>query len=164
MQPAAFAINSATQEVWSTRDYYFSLASAPTQGCGTITYKVVEAATLTEVDPTVFTVSTQGSVPFVTATFSEKQPWVNLSPFSIVIEAQLGAYTKVYSDPLQLTIVDPCVNTVINSQFIMQMTASAQATDPVQRTLSVFKDSVSMEFGDEFGDGSGHDLCGPQTY
>jgi len=35
---------------------------------------------------------------------------------------------------------------------------------PKQASFNIFKDSVSMQYSAQFGNGSGSDLCGPQSY
>jgi hypothetical protein len=36
--------------------------------------------------------------------------------------------------------------------------------DPETRSFSLFQDSISLQYSAQFGDGSGSDLCGPQSY
>lgn len=44
------------------------------------------------------------------------------------------------------------------------MTTFVNAQQPTTRAFDIFKDTVSEEYSDEFGDGTGYDLCAPQSY
>lgn len=69
----------------------------------------------------------------------------------------------VGSFPIPVTYVDPCLSTEIAPQAISPL--SAIESDPVSSvTFNIFKDSVSMLHSAQFGNGSGSDLCGPQSY
>jgi hypothetical protein len=115
MQAAAFADSVVTQQIWSEEKYYFERATTSTTNCGNVTYRVLEADSLLQLNQTVFSLNMTSSIPYVKVKLTEKQPWVSLSPFSIVIEAKLGTYKTVYSNPLEITISDPCIYTTITS-------------------------------------------------
>ena len=78
-----------------------------------------------------------------------------------MVEASLGNYVTVQSDPLYLFIEDPCYSTDIRNQVIPNLVFSIGDINPTTYLLPKYKDSVSEEYSAEFGDGSGTDLCGP---
>lgn len=133
-------------------------------GCGNLTYRVLEAASLIQVDTLSFSINLQQSLPYVDFFPKSKAPWISLSPFAVVLEARLGNYATVYSVPLKINIVDPCLLTTINPQHISQITASKSDKTLIQRFLAFFTDTVSSSLSQQFGNGNNHDMCGPQTY
>jgi hypothetical protein len=64
------------------------------------------------------------------------------------------------SPVFQINLLDPCQDTKINDQLLQSMITKQNAPTPVTQTFLPFSDFVSQAFGD----GSGFDLCGPQTY
>ena len=60
-----------------------------------------------------------------------------------------------------MSISDPCFNTVIEPQDIEDMIIEIAAEEPVIQTFKGFKDSVSLLYSDQYGDGSGCDICAP---
>ena len=81
-----------------------------------------------------------------------------------MIQATLGNYGSVQSSPLLLFIDDPCLDTALLNQPIPQQVAILYESAPVTYSVPKFEDSVSKAYSGQFGDGSGSDLCGQQTY
>ena len=132
--------------------------------CGTITYRLINAFDGQELFPPEFQLSTAStSLPHVEVLGTDRQ-FIDFGPYDLVIEATLGAYATVRSDPLMLTVVNPCDSTVLISQQIPQLFTVVDAPLPVEYQVPKFKDSVSAQYSSIYGDGSEADLCGPQNY
>ena len=67
-----------------------------------------------------------------------------------------GALSSLFT----LNLRDPCLTTELVHQDLEDMATTQNAPDAVTQTFQRFQDTVSLEYGD----GSGHDLCGEQTY
>ena len=67
-----------------------------------------------------------------------------------------GALSSLFT----LNLRDPCVTTELVLQDLEDMATTQNAPDAVTQTFQRFQDTVSLAYGD----GSGLDLCGEQTY
>lgn len=72
MQAAAFADSVVTQQIWSDEKYYFERATTSTTNCGNVTYRVLEADSLSPLNQTVFSLNMTSSIPYVKVKLTEK--------------------------------------------------------------------------------------------
>ena len=87
--------------------------------------------------------------------------WLGRSPLKLQIEVKVKSGDQIdVSPPLTVNLFDPCEETEIQEQMLQTMVSKQNSGTPVVQNFQPFKDSVSIEHGD----GSGHDLCVPQTY
>lgn len=136
--------------------------SSTKPSCGPKTYEVVNAATGQPVPNSMFWLDT--SNPASPKLFVLIMPG-DAYPTSIKIKMTQGpdeanVSNSVLSAPIFIQLTDPCLQTVLQSQLIQAMAATSDQTTPSTQTFLPFKDSVSVQYGN----GSGTDLCGPQTY
>ena len=106
-------------------------------------------------------VSEENSVGQVRCLANQDDPWPSENrPLRLQIEATAkeGGEVKI-SDPIVITFINPCINTEIQRQVLMPMITNKNQP-AVHQDFRIFKDSVSIAKGD----GSGYDLCLPQTY
>ena len=69
----------------------------------------------------------------------------------------------VYSEPFIVTIKDTCLKTELITRELGPYFAEVGA-GPKQVIIEEIKDTVSEAYSDDFGDGSGSDLCGTRDY
>ena len=86
-----------------------------------------------------------GNAPFVRVELVDRF-YAEQSPYAIIIEATLGTYKVVLSEPLYLFIYDPCLSTVLVSQNIPTQSTVLNAPQPKTYLLPVFQDSVSLTY------------------
>ena len=102
-------------------------------------------------------------MPQIELTIPSREPWLSSSPFNVRIEATYGSFGTVISEPqLEITVKEPCFETVIASQFILQMTTFLNSPLPRSRIIDQFKNSIDTEYRESTGATS--DLCGDQEY
>ena len=101
---------------------FFTLASANPASCASYTYKIYESITNMEVDSSIYTVNTQGSVPFIQFTLPGRDPWLGDSPFDLRIEAVYDNGSLTAADELEVSVFDTCWDTVVTPQNIAQLT------------------------------------------
>ena len=72
-------------------------------------------------------------------------------------------YLTVNSDPFLVETTNPCESTTLVPQNVPNFTI-AVADPPLNVLVSQTQDSVSVQYGAQFGNNSGYDLCGPRIY
>lgn len=154
-QPPVFA------SIWKQTQVFFNLPTAKPDDCATFTYKLFESISGQELDPDLFTINVQVSIPFVQFVLPSRDPWLTSGTFYLTIEADYGSFGSKQSDDILVTVLDTCFTTNVTPQNIVQLTTFVNAEQPTTRAFNIFKDSVSEEFSAQFGDGSGYDLCAP---
>jgi hypothetical protein len=83
----------------------------------------------------------------------------------IVIRANQANVATKDSEVFSFGCVDPCTTTVPTSiNFPDFIETSVKSETPGSFGFSEVTDSVSLEFTDNFGDGTGYDICGPREY
>ena len=90
---------------------FFNLPTAYPSDCSTWTYRLYESITGDEIDPSLFFVETDVSIPFVRFTLPSRDPWLFNSPFELTLKATFKPYGHVVSDPIEVTVRDTCFNT-----------------------------------------------------
>ena len=61
-------------------------------------------------------------------------------------------------------MTDPCFDTVLNLRNGEWDQIAKLGDAIVYRSFAFFEDSVSMLYTNQFGDGTGYDICGPQSF
>ena len=130
-------------------------------GCATFTYTLSEDISGGEIDPALFTVNDQVSIPFVRFTLPGRIPWLENSPFTLTITATYGQYGTTEADSIEVTVRDTCFDTTVTPQNIVQLTTYTNAPAPRRREFDIFTDVVGVTYSGRYGDGTGYDLCGP---
>ena len=93
-----------------------------------------------------------------------RNPWLDQQPFELIIEATYGTLGTTRSDSVEVTVLDTCFTTTVTPQNIVQLTTYLNAPSPTTRSFDIFTDVVSDKYSAMFGDGTGYDLCGGQSY
>lgn len=104
--------------LWKETDVFFNLPSAEPDSCATFSYRLFESVTGNELDPTLFTISTDASIPYVRYTLPSRDPWLINSPFDLTLEASYGRYGSAVSEPIAQAVIDTCFTTKITPQNI----------------------------------------------
>ena len=104
------------------------------------------------------------SIPYVKFTLPKRDPWLYNTPFTLRIEATSDTHTLPATDGIEVSVYDTCFDTVVTPQNIVQLTTFVNAPLAITRPFNPFTDLVAEKYSGEYGDGSGYDLCGPQTY
>ena len=112
LTPAQFYKTVATSSLYKVEQLEFSLAEVDIQGCGPITYRLLDSRTGEELLAPEFKINASVFPPVVEV-LTSTQAYLNNSPFDIVIEASLGEYATEASDSLVLFVDDPCYSTEI---------------------------------------------------
>ena len=146
-------------QLYEPSEFYFTKSEASVEKCGEITYRVVNQDTDEEFPMPAFKIDFTGNIPFLRVLVSDRA-FAGFS-FNVLIEATLGNYVSVESDPpLFLTIENPCFFTELIDQTIPSLVYNIGDVETTKYTVPKYKDTVSVKYSDEFGDGSGSDLCG----
>ena len=152
--------------VWKTTFIFFQKPTAIPQDCADFTYKlfaVANGVTFT-VDPSLYTISPDASVPQIEFTIPDRNPWLTqYKTFDLQLEATYGSFGKPDTNPsVEITVLEPCFDTQITPQFIRQLTTFVNAPNPSTRTFERFENSVDRDYRAVAGATS--DLCGIQEY
>ena len=152
-----------SQSLFTLGQFFFNPATSDQADCATFTYKVVFGEPEQEFFPDVYNqiLEDNSGQFYLQGTPATREPFVFSSPFYIRIRADFGAYGSVLSEAAKLTIRDPCFETVIEPQTIENMLLELNAEEPLVQLFGGFKDSVSLLYSDEYGDGTGCDICAP---
>lgn len=85
------------------------------EGCGAITYNLINGLNGQPLSAPEFTLDLSGNANCF-GVFALDSSFAENSPYSVILETSLGVYAEVESDPIFLTIEDPCLSTTIISQ------------------------------------------------
>ena len=155
LSPAEFNEGSGTARLYESSRFFFTSSEADLDNCGPITYRLIDKLTGDELVSPEFALNFGGNIPYVEV-FPTSKDYVVNSPYEVVIDATLGIYASVESEPLELVIVDPCESTALLPEDIPQLSALIGASEATTYPVPIFKDSISAELGN----GSGAGLCG----
>ena len=137
-----FSLTTATTSLFERLYLIFTESMSDPAGCGAITYRLIDARRDTELTAPTFTTNLDGEFPLVEVYANEKM-YADDSPYELVIEATLADYDiSTRSDPLELYITNPCVDTSLLPEIIEDIRYRVEA-DAVTRPVPLFKDSVS---------------------
>lgn len=118
------------------------------------------------IDETVFWIDRSSSESLkLRGRVPSRDPWLFDSPLNFKIEVTLGDqnYVTEYSEPFEVVVADTCNNA---SLVTVSLGPYIVPDDETTREFSLpqIKDTISSQYTDDFGDGSGVDLCGQRTY
>ena len=115
------------------------------------------------VDSSLYTVSPDSAVPQIEFTIPSRDPWLTqYKTFDLQLEATYGSFGKEMTNPpIEITVLEPCFKTQVQSQFILQLTSFINNPNPPLRQFKRFTNSVDNDFRAIAGATS--DLCGIQT-
>ena len=99
-----------------------------------------------EIDPSLYSVNTQVSIPFIQFTLPQRDPWLNNSPFTLRIEASYNTGALQSADEIEVTVFDTCFDTVVTPQNIVQLTTYVSAPQAVTRQFNPFTDLVAEKY------------------
>ena len=76
------------------------------------------------------------------------------------IRGNRGLFKSVYSEPITLTINNPCINSVVNADLLLKWNNMSvpQGLEHFQQVIKGPTDSISSLYG------NGYDKCGPRVY
>jgi hypothetical protein len=70
--------------------------------------------------------------PKITVLFTSAQ-WLQKSPVSVAVQAKLGNFASIISQPILISVIDPCLSTVLETQTIVNMATSLNALAPASQ-------------------------------
>ena len=107
--------------------YFFNLAEI-TESCGSFTYELIDQATNDLLDPAIF----QVEQPLVRGSFPTREPYLDDSPLILRIKTSVEfGGQEALSDPLVITVTDPCFDTELETMALNDMASTVNAPDPV---------------------------------
>ena len=137
-----FSLTTATTPLFERLYLVFTESISDPAGCGAITYRLIDARRDTELTAPTFATNLDGEVPIVKV-YANERMYADNSPYELVIEATLADYgISTRSDPLELYITNPCMDTNLLPEIIEDIRYRVEA-DAVTRPVPLFKDSVS---------------------
>ena len=154
-----FSESFATIQLYEPAIFNVTLSSSDPPGCGVITYSLLNEFDNSQLSALDFTLFPDASKPYLEITGSNKD--YLFQQYEIVVEASLDSKSAT-SEPLTVFFEDPCFNTELISRPIPSLFTIVDEENPVTYKVPIFQDTVSVTYSQEFGNGQGTDLCGPQ--
>ena len=113
--------------LWNQTVVFFNLPEATPADCGTFSYRLFESISGNDLDPSLFVINSEVSIPFLKFTLPQRDPWLFNSPFTLTLEATYSTFGPVQSDELEVTVFDTCLISNYTQQVISQMTTYVNA-------------------------------------
>ena len=110
LYPPEFSDLTATSYLYESDKYFFTEAFPDIPNCSDITYELIDAGQGHTLSVEEFEIVTSDIIPYVRVSARYKTTAEN-SPYQLVIRATQGSYASIDSEPMFLTVLDPCINT-----------------------------------------------------
>lgn len=101
LEPAEFYEATGTAQLYQSQKFYFTPASVSVEGCGSISYSLIDGLTGDPLLAPEFTLNLDSNTPYFEVLALDSS-FADNSPYNVILEISLGVYAEVESNPIFL--------------------------------------------------------------